>query len=169
MDMAGATGMGSSQVASLLKSSELGIMKKQISEMNQAKTQTANAALNMISGLPISPSQEGESSSSSWNASASVMGSARRIKDNIKPARLDHRGLLDTRPVTFNYKEGYGPGRQHTGFIADEMVSLGLQNVVVYTQKGEVKGLDYNAIVVHLVEMVKELNQRLVKLEGGEG
>jgi hypothetical protein len=74
MDMAGATGMGSSQVASLLKSSELGIMKKQISEMNQAKTQTANAALNMISGLPISPSQEGESSSSAWNASASVLG-----------------------------------------------------------------------------------------------
>jgi hypothetical protein len=74
MDMAGATGMGSSQVASLLKSADYQAMQQQMQAMNQAKLSTANAALNMISGMPIGPGQSGKSSSSSWNASASVGG-----------------------------------------------------------------------------------------------
>jgi len=74
MDMAGATGMGSAQVASLLKSSDYQAMQQQMQAMNQAKLSTANAALNMISGMPIGPGQSGKSSSSSWNASASVGG-----------------------------------------------------------------------------------------------
>jgi len=74
MDMAGTTGMGSSQIASLLKGSEMQVIKSQMDAMNSAKLNTANAALNMISGLPIGPGQSGKSSSSSWNASASVMG-----------------------------------------------------------------------------------------------
>lgn len=167
MDMAGATGMGSSQVASLLKSSDMNAMRNQMEMMNNAKLQTANAALNMVSGLPIGPGQSGKSSSSSWNASASV-GSTERIKKDVRSAILSKRGLLDTRPVTFEYKFGYGTqGEQHTGYIAEELDKLGLKNVVKYDSYDRPVAVDYNAITVHLVELVKELNTRINKLEGG--
>lgn len=55
MDVAGRTGMGSAQIASLLSSADRDIISKQIEAMNNSKMQMAQQALGMIGSLPISP------------------------------------------------------------------------------------------------------------------
>lgn len=76
MDMAGRTGMSSAQIASLLKDEDRKAIESTIKAMTGAKTTTADRALQMISGLPISPGTQTTTKSSSGPSPGAMIAGA---------------------------------------------------------------------------------------------
>jgi hypothetical protein len=107
----------------------------------------------------MKPLTQSSSSGSRWNFSTS----SRRYKEDIEP--LDDRGdIVDSLiPVTFKYKENVEPGgRQHNGFIAEDLLG-DIPEAVVY--KGEaVEGINYTEIVPVLVKALQETRKDLMLL-----
>lgn len=154
-------GGGGSQMAALLKSQQEMALKQTFKQITQNRQATALNALSMIAGLPLTPGQE--SKSSSWNAGVSV-GSSRKLKENIRKFTDKWRKVLQLEPVKFKYKDR--PGDQ-IGYIAEDLDSIGLKDLVVYDKNDEPLGINYAMINVYLVEMIKDQEKRIQALEKG--
>lgn len=76
IDMAGRTGMGSAQIAGLLKDQERQALEAQIAAMNKAKMSTADRALQMIGSMPISPGTQTKSTTKSGPSPAGMIAGA---------------------------------------------------------------------------------------------
>jgi len=76
MDIAGRTGMGSAQIASLLKDEERKALEAQIKAMTGAKASTADRALQMISSMPISPGTQSKTTTKSGPSPATMVAGA---------------------------------------------------------------------------------------------
>lgn len=102
--------------------------------------------------------------------------SARKYKEDIKYMdNLDHaKKILEINPATwvdkaekrafFEGKEKTLPRR--TGFIADDFDALGLDEVVVRDDEGEIEGLAYDKLTVYTLPLIKDLytqNQKLME------
>ena len=110
----------------------------------------------------------------SIHASAFTVASSRSFKENILDYKKEEaRKILDCRPVSFTYKKDYNDdgGKNHVGFIAEDMVEL-FPETVVFDTDGKPTGIDYSKMVTPLVKLcqmqqgeIDELETRIQKLE----
>jgi hypothetical protein len=92
-----------------------------------------------------------------WNSATGQFyqdSSSRRHKENITPLVDDFAKLLTAQPVTYT-RPGV-PGRWEIGYIAEEIDTLGLKRLVQYDKDGLPEGLNYDKMVLYLVEIAKE-------------
>jgi len=87
--------------------------------------------------------------------------SALKYKKDITPISESIQGLRGMQGVYFTRKDDES---RQIGFIADEVYSVFPE--LVKLKDGEVDGLQYQRITAILVEAIKELDDRLRKLEG---
>jgi len=86
-----------------------------------------------------------------WTSASDI-----RLKDNIIPINNVLNKVIAMNPVMFNYKDN--PEKKQIGFIAQEIESLGLDEVIVKPKNDDdFYGLDYEKFVVYLVKSVQEI------------
>ena len=106
------------------------------------------------------------SSSVTFQADVEVQGafsetSARRYKENIVDLESVSDKVNQLRPVRYNKIE---TDVQEVGLIAEEVAEL-FPELVKYNAEGEAESLNYTRLSVLLLQTVKELSQRIQKLE----
>ena len=90
--------------------------------------------------------------------------SSRRYKTRIRRLR-DSRRILALRPVTFQDRQArrrlgkHAP--RHWGFIAEDVHALGLTELVNYDEQGRPDSVQYDRVVVGLLDVVRDLAARL--------
>ena len=101
-----------------------------------------------------------------------TQGSSRKIKKNIKPMTDEEASkLLDLEPVYFDYIKEYGGGKDHRGFIAEDVKSI-LPNLVL-DESGDEKdhkhflpaSLNYIEIIPYLVKLCQMQQEQIDYLE----
>jgi hypothetical protein len=94
--------------------------------------------------------------------------SSRRFKTDIRPYEsAPFEKILEMQPVLFRYLDrDHGPTDEDTlGFIAEELEALGLKDLVIYAEDGEVHGIRYNRIPVYILEVIKRQQKQIEALE----
>ncbi len=101
-----------------------------------------------------------------WNGSRITReGSSRRYKKNIKTLTDDFSKILRLEPKQYEMKKKYGgTGVLNFGYIAEELDDLGLRNLVTYNESGQPDGIKYKKICIYLLEVVKDLNEKIERL-----
>jgi hypothetical protein len=87
--------------------------------------------------------------------------SALKYKKDIVPISESLKNLYGMQGVYFTRKED---NTRQIGFIADEIFETYPELILL--KDGEIDSLQYQRITAILVEAIKELNERLKKLEG---
>ena len=92
-----------------------------------------------------------------WTSASDI-----RLKDNIVPIDNVLDKVIAMNPVTFTYKDS--PDKAEVGFIAQEIETLGLDEVVVKPKNDDdFYGLDYEKFVVYLVKGMQEQQEIINK------
>jgi hypothetical protein len=89
--------------------------------------------------------------------------SSRRYKENIHTLEDDWRKILKTRSV--KYTRDHSPDYCEYGYIAEEMDSIGLTNLVGYDQEGLPNDVRYDKMVLYLTELVKLQDQEIKSIK----
>lgn len=100
-----------------------------------------------------------------YNSTTGEIGydnSSRRYKINIETLQDNWTKLLQTRPVS--YSRPQNPDFQEIGYIAEELDSIGLNNLVGYNVEGLPDYVHYDRIVLYLTEIIKNQNQQINSL-----
>jgi hypothetical protein len=84
--------------------------------------------------------------------------SSERFKENIRPYDKGLNKLLEINPVYFNYKNS---SVTRAGLIAESIHQLGLDEFVSKDANGDIESLDYGAMIVVLINSIKELKNEL--------
>lgn len=85
--------------------------------------------------------------------------SSARFKENICELKADFQRLFRLQPVAFNYK---GNGTKTLGYLAEDVASQGLDELVTYDGQGRPESVQYKLIPVYLLELLKE-QHRLIR------
>ena len=88
--------------------------------------------------------------------------SARKYKKNIESLQDSLAKVTQLQGISFIRKD---QERKELGFIAEEVMQV-FPELVEYDANGEVDSVFYQRLVAVLVEAIKELNERVNKLEG---
>jgi len=93
-----------------------------------------------------------------------------RIKENVKPYTKGLKEILQIKPVNFNYKKEADKGdKTYTGVIAQELEKVVPTMVNTTNEKINgvegIKSVDGNEYTFMLINAVKELSQKVEKLE----
>ena len=99
--------------------------------------------------------------SSSVTAVSFVETSTREKKDNIQPYSTDINKFKQLEPVSFTWKD---TGKSDVGLIAEAVDEL-FPEFVSKTEDGEVTGINYGKLTVVLINVLKEQQERIEKLE----
>jgi hypothetical protein len=89
--------------------------------------------------------------------------SSLRFKENILTLEDEWSKILHTRPVKYTR-----PGAENYweyGYLAEEIDSIGLTNLVTYDTTGLPNNVNYEKMVLYLTEMVKLQQNRLDQLD----
>jgi len=84
--------------------------------------------------------------------------SSRRYKTNIQDFSDDYNKILSVRPVTFDW---ISTGSNNLGYIAEEFDELGLNSLVLYDPIGRPDAINYDAISIYLIGILKQQQQNL--------
>jgi len=123
----------------------------------------------------------GDKKNMQYNSTTGEIGydnSSRRYKIKIQSLADDWTKILQVRPV--QYTRPRSPEHWEYGYIAEEMDSLGLSNLVGYDAEGLPDDVKYDRMVLYLTEIIKmhedqlgaihlknmRLTRRLSRLEG---
>lgn len=90
-----------------------------------------------------------------------TVSSSIRYKENVIDMDDYSSGLLELRPVTFNYKDR--PGITESGLIAEEVAEV-LPELVVY-KDGQPETVKYHLLVNYLINELQKLEKRVTELE----
>ncbi len=93
----------------------------------------------------------------------SYVNSSRRFKENIRPFTDDWRLILRSQPRM--YTRPGKPGRWELGYIAEEMDSIGLHQLVERDAKGTIDGYAYEWSILYLTEVLKLHDADIEKLK----
>jgi len=94
--------------------------------------------------------------------------SALKYKQNVRD--LPSIDISKFRPVVYNSKcENDDQSIDYFGFIADEVDSAGIKELVIYGAEGEVEGFQYERLTAVLVKAIQELNAKVTALEAQLG
>lgn len=98
------------------------------------------------------------------NDGAEYRKSSERYKSEIAPLDMfQAKSILQIEPKTFEYNEK--PGTKRVGVIAEELDAAGLKEYVEYNEKGQPDGVHYQTLVAPLIQLVKDLSERVDNLE----
>jgi hypothetical protein len=107
-----------------------------------------------------------------WISSAGQVGwasSSRTRKQDIVTAAIDPKAVLSIEPKFFRYiKEVELRGDEapiEVGMIAEDLHDAGLTHFVDYNDDGSIQGIHYTTYVVALQAVVRDLSDRLQKIE----
>ena len=90
--------------------------------------------------------------------------SSEKYKSEISPLEMfQAKSILQIEPKTFEYNEN--PGITRVGVIAEELDAAGLKEYVEYNEQKEPDGVHYQSLVAPLIQLVKDLTQRVENLE----
>ena len=89
--------------------------------------------------------------------------SSRRYKENVQTLEDDWLRILQARPVRYTRK--HAPDLWEYGYIAEEVDSLGLANLVGYDSDGIPDDVKYDKMVLYLVECLKICHEKIAELE----
>jgi len=109
-----------------------------------------------------------------WSSSNSrfyLTTSTERHKDNITPIPASDylSKILELEPVTFNYKPEYtdNPSQLISGLIAEKVAAIPEFSTAVNLDKdGLPESIAYDRLAVFFIPAIKQINDRLTKLEG---
>ena len=73
------------------------------------------------------------------------------------------KSILQIEPKTFEYNDE--PGTTRVGVIAEELDAAGLNEYVEYNDKKEPDSVQYDTLVAPLIQLVKDLTERVDNLE----
>lgn len=93
--------------------------------------------------------------------------SSRRYKDEIQPLSIDESALVVStlQPCSYRSKaEADDPNRRWLGFIAEEVAEVD-PRLVEFNDNDEPESVAYDRLVVHLVNVCQQLQDRLAALE----
>ena len=98
--------------------------------------------------------------------SASI--SSIRYKENVESLDVNYKTILEIEPVTFHYKkevltEG-DPSNKQYGFIAEQVESLGLQELVEYDKENRPDSIKYDNIPIYLLKVCQEQDKIIASL-----
>ena len=111
----------------------------------------------------------GMTGGSGTNVVATTLGlfattSSEKYKSKISPLEMyQAKSILQIEPKTFEYNDK--PGTTRVGVIAEELDAAGLKEYVEYNEKNEPDGVHYQTLVAPLIQLVKDLTQRVENLE----
>ena len=105
------------------------------------------------------PLTQSQSSNRSWNFNIS----AERYKENIEPLKVDVIDAMNA--VTFKYIDKFNDPNKHIGFIAEELIEI-VPEAVVVNERGFAEGINYNELIPILVNELQSLRKRVKELEG---
>jgi len=88
--------------------------------------------------------------------------SSARYKENIRPLQDNFEKIFKIEPKKFHMK---GNDWEEIGYIAEDFDQAGLNNLVVYDSEGRPENVRYELVSLYLLEVVKEKNESLKKLE----
>jgi hypothetical protein len=112
---------------------------------------------------------DGSGTSVVASSSPSTLGlfattSSEKYKSKISPLEMfQAKSILQIEPKTFEYNDK--PGTTRVGVIAEELDAAGLKEYVEYNEKNEPDGVHYQTLVAPLIQLVKDLTQRVENLE----
>jgi len=90
--------------------------------------------------------------------------SSKKYKSKISPLEMfQAKSILQIEPKTFEYNDK--PGTTRVGVIAEELDAAGLKEYVEYNENNEPDGVHYQTLVAPLIQLVKDLTQRVENLE----
>ncbi len=110
--------------------------------------------------------QRGDFREVQWDQSTGELSwetSSRRFKQNIQPLVDDFRLILKAQPKT--YSRPSSPDKYEIGYIAEEMDSIGLKNLIYYDAEGVVEGYNYEKTILYAVEVLKMQDAALTKMQ----
>jgi FtsZ-binding cell division protein ZapB len=81
--------------------------------------------------------------------------SARRFKSNIRPLVDDFSNILKVQPRLYTRPASPNPAMEEMGYIAEEMDSVGLKQLVIFNNDGSTLSVKYDMIVLYAVEVLK--------------
>ena len=87
--------------------------------------------------------------------------SSAKLKENVETSEGNLEKVVNLRPVTYNK---IGSQNTELGLIAEEVANV-YPEFVQYDENGEPVGVHYSRLTAALIGAVKELNNRLEKLE----
>ena len=115
----------------------------------------------------------GDYANMQYNTSTGEIGydnSSRRYKTHISDLNDDWKKILHARQV--KHDRPGSSGKWEYGYIAEEMDSIGLKNLVFYDAQGLPENFNYEKMILYLTEVLKmhesanlELRARLEHLE----
>ena len=129
-------------------------------------TTTPGFKLHVIGTLGVSDLPSGDYQNVQWNSTTGQFyqdSSSMRYKENITPLRDDFEKLLSAQPKT--YTRPGTPNRWEIGYIAEEIDKLGLKHLVQYNNAGQPNGLNYDKMVLYLVEIAKDQKAQISGLQ----
>lgn len=97
-----------------------------------------------------------------WEDSTGLLfydNSSRRYKENITDLKDDFAQILRAQPKTYT-RPDY-PDRGEIGYIAEEFQALGLDRLLYFDQEGLPDGINYRKISLYLLEVMKDLAQKV--------
>ena len=90
--------------------------------------------------------------------------SSEKYKSEIAPLEMSQaKSILQIEPKTFEYNDE--PGTTRVGVIAEELDAAGLNEYVEYNDKKEPDSVQYDTLVAPLIQLVKDLTERVDNLE----
>jgi Chaperone of endosialidase len=98
-----------------------------------------------------------------WSANGTIQTSDMRLKTNIKPLNYGLREVLQMHPVRYNWKTD-PTANAKIGLIAQEVQQL-VPEVVIGNEKTEMLGMNYAELIPVLINAVKELDQKIKRIE----
>ena len=93
-------------------------------------------------------------------------GSTRRIKKNIEDTTLDEaKRILNLNVRSFNGLSQSDDEDKVIGLVAEEVLDLGYNDLVVMGESGSVESVYYQSVFSSMVKVVQDLNSRIEQLE----
>jgi len=103
----------------------------------------------------------GNATARAWNLSSSL-----RYKNSVEEyISVPFDKILNLKPVTYRHNGDPEGIEKSLGFIAEEVDALGLKYLVGYDDQGRPDSLNYSLVSVLLIPILKDLAQRLERLE----
>ena len=89
-----------------------------------------------------------------------VTSSSRKLKKEISDYSINIEKLFLLQPKKFKYKNQARLSSKNRewdyGYIAEEALALGVEEIVGYDEKGEVDSINYGLLSVFVLEIVKK-------------
>ena len=115
-------------------------------------------------GITVSSGTSVAASSNAHTLGLSATTSSEKYKSKISPLEMfQAKSILQIEPKTFEYNDK--PDITRVGVIAEELDAAGLKEYVEYNENKEPDGVHYQSLVAPLIQLVKDLTQRVENLE----